>query len=128
MATQWRFSFVLSISYRGRCVVPLLSSELANGGVGRARARSWSGCPILENLTVSFSQIHRTYEATREISETVAADYSGDKVLPALRDSDKSRESALEQGVWGKTCTDTYADFFHLGGPEAGWLVWSGGL
>ena len=26
------------------------------------------------------------------------------------------------QGVWGKTCTDTYAVFFHLGGAE-GWLA-----
>ena len=24
--------------------------------------------------------------------------------------------------MWGKTCTPTYADFFHLGGPE-GWLA-----
>ena len=76
---------MLSISYRGRCVVPLLSSELANGGVGRARARSWSGCPILENLTVSFSQIHRTDEATREISETVAADYNAETFARAAR-------------------------------------------
>ena len=29
---------------------------------------------------------------------------------------------ASDQGLWGKTCTYTYDDFFHLGGAE-GWLA-----
>ena len=108
---------------RGRPLPQQASRPSPRGDSLLLQGRGDNAGPGHENLT---SECRRQHQASR----LARSDSDGDAGKDGRQAAARSRHVpgavrfwlGFAQGVWGKTCTDTYAVFFHLGGPE-GWLA-----